>query len=261
MRIMKLWSFLFVLLCGACGSSGSGKTPPPPRTDAPPVVVDADRTCAQDDDCTETFVWTWRDHASGYCTGCASQPVNRAGERRLLAWYGAREGHGCPTHDCEPPTRQAGCVQGLCGLVPIPPAPTGDPLDLDETEPPLEPHAKQVSRAPSTPGKAAPGSYPGSRRLCDQRVYGRSDDGPLEIHWTLDASTHAVTRVAEHYRKSGGGPGSLTGGEHTFEFPSGHRVTVLPVSAKGRHPSCGVSPRAGEKTLIRISRALSPKSP
>jgi hypothetical protein len=148
MRLMKPWSFLFVLLCGACGSPGSGKTPPPPRPEAPPVVGDADRACSLDADCTETFVWTWYDHANGYCTGCASQAVNQTGERRLLAWYRAREGRGCPMHDCEPPTRQAGCVQGRCELVPIPPPSTEDPQVVDETGPPKEPGAKQSSMVP-----------------------------------------------------------------------------------------------------------------
>ncbi len=137
--------------------------------------------------------------------------------------------------------------------------PVLDPRTPGETDPPEEPTAKQDSSVQQTPVPAAPGSYPGSRRLCDQRVYGQTGEGLMEIHWTLDASTHSINRVAEHYRQLGGTPDGVGKGEFAFEFASGHKVLVYSSSDRSRHPSCGVHPKAGEGTLVRISRALTRK--
>jgi len=124
--------WLMVAFC-ACGTAGTGKTPAtPPETpakpttetaDTPPTPTDADLTCGLTVDCTEFLVWRWNDDAKGYCTGCATLPLNQKGESRLLEWYKPREGRGCPMHDCERPMHEVACVEGRCALVPITPAP------------------------------------------------------------------------------------------------------------------------------------------
>jgi hypothetical protein len=135
MRVMTFSILLLVVACGACSSSGTGKSPggtppensPPPAAspDAPLAVTLTDLTCDVNADCTEIFVWMWDDKAKGYCTGCTMQAVNQEGARRLSAWYQPRAGRGCPMHDCERPTVQAACVENRCAHVPITPA-TGD---------------------------------------------------------------------------------------------------------------------------------------
>lgn len=136
MRTMSFSILLLVVACGACSSSGTGKSPgtppgnPPPPTaphDAPPTVTDADLHCDPNAPCTEVFVWTWREEAKGYCTGCRMIPVNQAGADRLLAWYKPREGRGCPMHDCERPKHEAACVEGRCVHVPVTPGKESTP--------------------------------------------------------------------------------------------------------------------------------------
>ncbi len=131
MRVLTTSLLYLVVVCGACSSSGAGKTPgtqpaaaatPTSPSNDPPTVTDADLACGPNVACTEIFVWRWSEESKGYCTGCTMQPLNQTGADRLSAWYKPREGRGCPMHDCERPTMEAACVEGRCVHVPIPAA-------------------------------------------------------------------------------------------------------------------------------------------
>lgn len=95
--------------------------------------------------------------------------------------------------------------------------------------------------------------YPGSRELCNQRVYGNT----LEIHWAAYTSSDLPQVVSAFYEGKLGKPETDKGGEHFRTAKEGkveRALSVYPIG--GSYPGCGKGPGSGDRTMLIVSRAI-----
>lgn len=104
--------------------------------------------------------------------------------------------------------------------------------------------------------------YPGSRQLLESHVTGNQ----LEIHWRCFASTDAVETVVAHYQKDARltpGTWRKEEGEHGFAAKSDPdlHVAIFPAEASARRPTCKADLKAGERTVLQVSKGTARPRP
>jgi hypothetical protein len=109
--------------------------------------------------------------------------------------------------------------------------------------------------------RAAPGDwmgfapYPGTRELCQQRVYGESQGRRVEIHWRSFATRDSPTDVIAFYARREGRKAERSGDTLEVHHGADHNLSVYPAS-KTDIPSCDSRPNSEERTVILVSLAL-----
>ncbi len=101
--------------------------------------------------------------------------------------------------------------------------------------------------------------YPGSKDLCDQRVYGNA----REIHWAAYTSSDPPQVVTAFYEARLGKP-ETDKGEARFRAAKEGAVervlSVYPIGASYSYPRCGKDPDADDgaraRTMLIVSRAI-----
>lgn len=94
--------------------------------------------------------------------------------------------------------------------------------------------------------------FPKARLLCSQHVTGNT----MHITWTSHASEHNVDLIVRHYEKATKRVATRGAkGEMTLAWDRDTVLSVYPATKNDDFPHCETKPKAGEKSVILISRA------
>lgn len=147
--------------------------------------------------------------------------------------------------------RSAADPMGGSPSSPAPAAPGTDPA-----KPPAEPPAEA---APGSPTYFSFSAYPGARLLCHEHVRG-AGPRPMEIEWYLFASPDPLAKVVGKYETETGrraiSDGERAGVGLTSARNARDKMSIYPSDKAAGYPGCASKARAGERTLILISRGI-----
>ena len=140
-------------------------------------------------------------------------------------------------------------------------------LQAQETKPSSAPKPEDspVSKTRSAASPAPDGAwfsfgaYPGARLLCQEHVRA-AGPRPMEIEWRLYATVEPMAGVVSHYEQQSRGkatPDRDRGGvDLTSRVDPRDKMSVFPVGKRAGYPRCDGVPKAGEQTLILVSRGI-----
>jgi len=95
--------------------------------------------------------------------------------------------------------------------------------------------------------------YRGARKLCAEHVTGNS----MHITWSTHATSDDLNKVVAFYEQTlGRKAGTGARGERTFEAKPDRSLSIYPAARHADFPHCETKPKAAEKTVILVSRAI-----
>ena len=139
-------------------------------------------------------------------------------------------------------------------------APTGNPSG-SAAAPPAS--AKPEAPPPAAPPGAAMwftfSAYPGARLLCHEHVRG-AGPRPMEIEWFLFASPDPVAKVVAAFERQVAAKASTDAERGGLDFTSARdardKLSIFPREKAAGYPHCKSAARAGEHSLILVSRGI-----
>lgn len=170
------------------------------------------------------------------------------------------------------------CIAGRV-LTWVFPAPVGGPVAITypfvlrgaDDAPPGEPSGAAAvppaSAKPTAPPAAPPGApmwftfaaYPGARLLCHEHVRG-AGPRPMEIEWFLFASPDPVAKVVAAFERQVAAKASTDAERGGLDFTSARdardKLSIFPREKAAGYPHCKSAARAGEHSLILVSRGI-----
>ncbi len=157
------------------------------------------------------------------------------------------------------------------------PAPIGGPVTItypfvlrsaqdppgSPTPPPTEAQPAKPQPAASPPAGSAVwfsfSPYPGARLLCHEHVRG-AGPRPMEIEWALFAVADPVAAVVSHFERESSARASSDGERGGLGLTSARsprdKMSIFAKEKAAAYPGCASHARAGERTLILVSRGI-----